>query len=82
MKSGQRYCALQLHKNYTKTFIISSYQNKFFREIFLNSAPINEKETALNTNSAVAQPFFENPSNCQHFHLILQKTSFIYNQRS
>ena len=61
------------HYNYmetiARTFIIPSRQNQFLQENVFNNAPIRRIAVAMNTNSAVAESFHENPFNYQHFHL-------------
>ena len=61
------------HYNYmetfTRTFIIPSRQNQFIQENVFNNAPIRRLAVAMNTNSAVARSFHENPFNYQQFNL-------------
>ena len=61
------------HYNYmetiARTFIIPSRQNQFIQENVFNNAPIRTIAVALNTNSAVAGSFHENPFTYQQFHL-------------
>ena len=61
------------HYNYmetiARTFIIPSRQNQFIQEDVFNNAPIRRIAVAMNTNSAVAGSFYENPFNYQQFHL-------------
>ena len=52
-----------------RTFIIPSRQNQFIQENVFNNAPIRRIAVAMNTNSAVAGSFYENPFNYQQFHL-------------
>ena len=52
-----------------RTFIIPSRQNQFIQENIFNNAPIRRVAVAMNTNSAVAGSFYENPFNYQQFHL-------------
>ena len=52
-----------------RTFIIPSRQNQFIQENVFNNAPIRRIAVAMNTNSAVAGSFHENPFNYQQFHL-------------
>ena len=60
------------HYNYmetiARTFIIPSRQNQFIQENVFNNAP-KRIAVAMNTNSAVAGSFHENPFNYQQFHL-------------
>ena len=69
MESGKGTCSLQLHGNYSKNFIMPSRQNQFIQENVFNNAPIRRIAVAMNTNSAVAGSFYENPFNYQQFHL-------------
>ena len=48
-----------------RTFIIPSRQNQFIQENVFNNAPIRRVAVAMNTNSAVAGSFYENPFNYQ-----------------
>ena len=61
------------HYNYmetiARTFIIPSRQNQFIQENVFNNAPIRMIAVAMDTNSAVAGSFHENPFNYQQFHL-------------
>ena len=61
------------HYNYietiARTFIVPSRQNQFIQENVFNNTPIRRIAVAMNTNSAVAGSFHENPFNYQHFHL-------------
>ena len=50
-----------------RTFIIPSRQNQFIQENVFNHAPIRRIAVAMNTNSAVAGYFHENPFNYQQF---------------
>ena len=52
-----------------RTFIIPSRQNQLIQEKVFNNAPIRRIAVAMNTNSAVAGSFYENPFNYQQFHL-------------
>ena len=52
-----------------KTFIIPSRQNLFIKKKLFNNAPIRRIAVAMNTNSAVAVSFHENPFNYWQFHL-------------
>ena len=52
-----------------RSFIIPSRQNQFIQENVFNNAPIRRIAVAMNTNSAVAGSFYENPFNYQQFHL-------------
>ena len=52
-----------------RTFIIPSRQNQFIQENVFNNAPIRKITVAMNTNSAVAGSFNENPFNYQQFYL-------------
>ena len=52
-----------------RTFLIPSRQNQFIQENVFNNAPIRRIAVAMNTNSAVAGTFYENPFNYQQFHL-------------
>ena len=52
-----------------RTFIIPSRQNQFNQENVFNNAPFRRIAVAMNTNSAVAGSFQENPFNYQQFHL-------------
>ena len=52
-----------------RTFIIPSRQNQFIQENIFNNAPIRRITVAMNTNSAVAGSFHENPFSYQQFHL-------------
>ena len=52
-----------------RTFVIPSRQNQFIQENIINNAPIRRISVAVNTNSAVAGSFHENPFNYQQFHL-------------
>ena len=52
-----------------RTFIIPSRQNQFIQENIFNNAPIRRVAVAMNTNSAVAGSFHENPFSYQQFHL-------------
>ena len=52
-----------------RTFIIPSRQNQFIKENVFKNAPIRRVAVALNTNSAVAGSFPENPCSYQQFHL-------------
>ena len=52
-----------------RTFFIPTRQNQFIQEIVFNNAPIKMIAVAMNTNSAVAGSFHENPFNYQQFHL-------------
>ena len=69
MESGKRTCSIQLHGNYSKNFIIRSRQNQFILENIFNNAPIRRVAVAMNTISAVAGSFHENPFSYQQFHL-------------
>ena len=61
------------HYNYmeiiARTFIIPSCQNQFIQENVFNNARNRKIAVAMNTNSAVAGSFHENPFNYQQFHL-------------
>ena len=52
-----------------RTFIIPSRQNQFMQENIFNNAPIRRVAVAMNTNSAVAGSFHENPVIYQQLHL-------------
>ena len=52
-----------------RTHIIPSRQNQFIQENVFNNAPIRTIAVAMNTKSAVAGSFHENPFNYQQFHL-------------
>ena len=52
-----------------RTFIIPSRQNQFIKENIFNNAPIRRVAVAMNTNSAVAGSFHENPFSYQQFHV-------------
>ena len=52
-----------------RTVIITSRQNQFIQENIFNKAPIRRVDVAMNTNSAVAGSFHENPFSYQQFHL-------------
>ena len=52
-----------------KTFNIPSSQNQLKQENIFNNAPIRRVGVVMNTNSAVAGSFHENPFNYQQFHL-------------
>ena len=52
-----------------KTFIIPARQNQFIQENLFNNAPIRRVAIAMNTNSAFAGSFTENPFWYQHFDL-------------
>ena len=69
MESGKETCSLQLHGNYRKNFIMPSRQNQFIQKNVFNNAPIRRIAVAMNTSSAVAGSFHENPFNYQQFHL-------------
>ena len=61
------------HYNYmetiARTFIILSRQNQYLQENIVNNAPIRRIAAAMNTNSAVAGSFHENPFSYQQFNL-------------
>ena len=52
-----------------RNFIIPSRQNQFIQENIFNKAPIRRIAVAMNTNSAAAGSFHENPFNYQQFRL-------------
>ena len=52
-----------------KTFIIPSRQNQFIQENIFSSAPVRWIAIAMNTNSAFAGSYTENPFWCQLFEL-------------
>ena len=52
-----------------KTFIIPARQNQFIQEDIFNNAPIRRVAIAMNTNSAFAGSFTENPFWYQQFDL-------------
>ena len=52
-----------------RTFIFPSRQNQFIQENIFNNAPIRRVAVAMNTNSAVAGSFYENPFSYRRFHL-------------
>ena len=52
-----------------RTFIIPSRQNQCIQENVSNNAPIRRVAVAMNTTSAVAGSFYENPFNYHQFHL-------------
>ena len=52
-----------------RTLIIPSRRIQFIQEKIFNNAPIRRIAVAMNTNSAVAGPFHENPFSYQQFHL-------------
>ena len=61
------------HYNYmetiARTFIIPSRQNQFIQVNIFNNPPIKSIAVAMNTNSAVAGSFHENPFSYQQFNL-------------
>ena len=52
-----------------RTFIIPSRQSQFIQENIFNNAPLRRRTVAMNTNSAVAGSFHENPFSYEQFHL-------------
>ena len=52
-----------------RTFIIPSRQNQIIQKNTFNNTPIRRIAVAMNTNSAVAGSFHENPFSYQQFHL-------------
>ena len=52
-----------------KTFTIPARQNQFIQENIFNNAPVRRSAIAMNTNSAFAGSYTENPFWCQHFEL-------------
>ena len=52
-----------------RTFIIPPRQNQFILEFIFISAPIRRVAVAMNTISAAAGSFHENPLSYQQFHL-------------
>ena len=52
-----------------RTFIIPSRQNQFILKNLFKNAPIRRVAVAINTISAVAGSFHENPFSYQQFHL-------------
>ena len=52
-----------------KAYIIPAQQNQFFREILFNNAPIRQIDIEMNSHSASAGSFAENPLRYQQFNL-------------
>ena len=66
MKSGKTTCSLKLHGNYSKNLYHSIASKPVYPgKCFFYNAPIRKLTVAMNTKSAVAGSFHENPFNYQ-----------------